>query len=301
MSTLSRIGLGTVQLGMDYGISNRDGRPDEAEAAAILAQAMTSGVGYLDTAPAYGDAEALVGRLLPDRHGFRIVTKTPAVPAPRIESAHRQQWLDSLERSLDRLRIRRAYGLLVHHVADLDKPGWQHLVDALQEAKARGLVYRIGVSIYNEQQLTLAESRLCPEIVQLPFNALDRRPIAAGTLTHLKTRGAEIHARSLFLQGLLLMPPAGLPDFFEPLQPVLASLRNAWASRGLSPVAACLAFVLRHPAIDAAIVGVNRRVELAEIIAALDEAQATAGSNDEMPPEVDPIFLDPSRWPTPPN
>jgi aryl-alcohol dehydrogenase-like predicted oxidoreductase len=297
MTTLVRIGLGTVQFGMDYGISNRAGRPNEAEVAAILARAVASSVGYLDTAPAYGEAETLVGRLLPAGHGLRVVTKVPSMPDQQIESRHRQQWLDAIERSLRRLRIDRAYGVLVHHAADLDKPGWQHLIDALHEAKARGLVDRIGVSIYNEQQLALAESRFCPEIVQLPFNALDRRPMISGTFAHLKARGAEIHARSLFLQGLLLMTPCGLPEFFKPLLPILTNLRNEWALRGLSPIAACLAFAMRQPAIDAAIVGVNRRTEFDEIAAALAEAERITETSDGMLPEIDPIFLEPSRWP----
>jgi aryl-alcohol dehydrogenase-like predicted oxidoreductase len=297
MTTLARIGLGTAQFGMDYGISNRAGQPNEAEVAAILARAVARGVGYLDTAPVYGEAEALVGRLLPAGHGLRVVTKVPSVPDRQIESRHGQQWLDAIERSLRQLRIDRAYAVLVHHTTDLDKPGWQHLVDALHEAKSGGLVDRIGVSIYNEQQLALAESRFRPEIVQLPFNALDRRPMISGTLAHLKARGAEIHARSLFLQGLLLMAPCSLPGFFQPLLPILAHLRNEWALRGLSPIAACLAFVIRQPAIDAAIIGVNRCTEFDEIAAALLEAETIAETSDGMLPDIDPIYLEPSRWP----
>lgn len=297
MTALSRIGLGTVQFGMDYGISNQAGRPNETEVAAILARAVTAGVGYLDTAPGYDEAETMVGRLVPAGHGLRVVTKTPSVSDRQIESRHRQQWLDALGRSLERLRIDRAYGLLVHHAADLDKPGWQHLVDALQEAKTRGLVEHIGVSIYDERQLALAQSRFRPEIVQLPFNALDRRPIMSGTLARLKARGTEVHARSLFLQGLLLMTPSGLPEFFRPLRPALADLRDEWARCGLSPVAACLAFVMRQSAIDAAIIGVNRRVEFDEIAAALAEAEKIAWPADGMLPEIDPVYLDPSRWP----
>ncbi len=142
-------------------------------------------------------------------------------------------------------KVSAAYGLLVHQTGDLDKPGWQYLVEALQEAQTRGLVSRIGVSVYDEAQLKLVESRFRPELVQLPLNALDRRLIASGALARLKARGVEVHARSVFLQGLLLTPPSELPDFFRPLRQRLADLRGGWARRGLSPLAACLAFVLR--------------------------------------------------------
>ena len=83
---LTRLGLGTVQFGLDYGVSNRAGRPDESEVAAILARAIEAGIGYLDTAPAYGDAESLIGRLLPAGHGLRIVTKLPSIAEYTLKS-----------------------------------------------------------------------------------------------------------------------------------------------------------------------------------------------------------------------
>ena len=279
MTDLSRIGLGTVQFGMHYGVSNRAGRPDESAVAAILERAVAQGVGYLDTAPAYGDAEVLLGRHLPAGHRLRIVTKTPAVPDAHIEARHKQQWLDTLALSLDRLKVSTAYGLLVHQTGDLNKPGWQYLVEALQEAQTRGLVSRIGVSGYDEAQLSLVESRFRPELVQLPLNTLDRRLVASGALPRLKARGVEVHARSVFLQGLLLTPPHDLADFFRPLRQRLADLRGGWARRGLSPLAACLAFVLGRTEVDAAIVGVNSIAEFEEIAAAVAEVgDAEAGN-----------------------
>ena len=233
---------------------------------------------------------------LPAGHTLRVVTKTPAVPDACIDGRHKPQWLDSLARSLDRLKVSAVYGLLVHQASDLDKPGWQHLVDALQEAQARGLVSRIGVSIYDERQLMLAESRFRPELVQLPLNALDRRLILSGALARLKERGVEVHARSIFLQGLLLAPLSDLPDFFKPLHQQLAKMRSGWARRGLSPLAGCLAFVLHQIEVDAAIVGVNSVAEFEEITAAIADIGDAQVDQDVMPP-VDPIFLDPSRWP----
>jgi aryl-alcohol dehydrogenase-like predicted oxidoreductase len=297
LSRLSRIGLGTVQFGTDYGISNRDGRPNEAEVAAILARAVETGIGYLDTAAGYADAETLIGRHLPSGHRLRIITKLPPVVEDAIAARHIETMLTALAASLERLRSAQVYGVLIHHASDLAKPGWQHLIDALNEARARGWTLRVGVSAYDASDLALVESRFTPEVVQLPLNALDCRLAASGWLARLKVAGVEVHARSLFLQGLLLMEPGTLPGFFAPVQEALTSLRARWAAAKLTPLSGCLRGVLHNADIDVAIVGVNRLHELNEIEMALSELTDDDG---EVAPVgvVDPIYLDPRRWPT---
>ena len=296
MTALARLGLGTAQFGLDYGISNRLGRPDEREVAAILARAVEVGVGYIDTAPAYGEAEALLGRYLPRGHAFRIVTKTPTLAVTTIEARHGRQILDHLAVSLNRMKVDAVHAVLLHQPGDLAKPGWQHVVEALTEARSRGWARRIGASIYNSDQLSLVESRFKPELIQLPFNALDRRPIASGTLARLKTANVDIHTRSVFLQGLLLMKPDELPEYFAPVRARIVGLQNMWRERGLSAVQGCLLFVLQHADVDAVIVGINRLDELTQINAAI---ASSAGADFELAPgpSIDPAYLEPSRWP----
>jgi len=296
MTSVSRLGLGTVQFGLEYGVSNRAGRPSEREVAAILARAVEAGVGIVDTAPAYGEAEILVGRYLPSGHALRIVTKTPAMSADTIDARHGRQVLDALAVSLDRLKADGVHGLLLHRSDDLAKPGWQHLIDAMAEARSRGWTSRIGASIYNDDQLTLVESRFRPEIVQLPLNVLDRRPIVSGTLVRLKSSGIEVHARSAFLQGLLLMEPDDLPEFFAPVRQKIARLRHLWRKRGLTALDGCLSFVLQQPEVDAVIVGVNCLNEFEQIELAVTSSAGNDGDIDTGQP-VDPVYIDPSRWP----
>jgi len=296
MTALARLGLGTVQFGLDYGVSNRGGRPSERETAAILARAAAAGVGFVDTAPAYGEAETLIGRHLPAGHGLRIITKTPALTDDTIDARQGRQVLDSLAASLDRLKVSSVHGFLAHQSSDLAKTGWQHLVDAMLEARARGWTHRIGASVYDADQLALVESCFQPQLIQLPLNVLDRRPIATGALARLKAADIEIHARSVFLQGLLLMEPAALPEFFAPLRPTIVRLREAWQQRGLSALGGCLAFALRQPQIDAVIVGVNRVSEFEQIEAIVSSLTDDDGDIAVNPP-VDAAFLDPSRWP----
>lgn len=296
MTMLARLGLGTVQFGQDYGVSNRGGRPDEREVAAILARAVAAGVGYIDTAPGYGNAETLVGRNLGRGHDLRIITKTPALMDATINAHHKRYILDILAASLDRLKVDAVYGLLVHQSDDLSKPGWQYLVDALAEAKVRGWASRIGASIYNSDQLALVESRFRPEIIQLPLNVLDRRPIVSGMLVRLKSSGIEVHARSVFLQGLLLMKPDELPEFFAPVRQKIMGLRDLWGQGGLSALDGCLAFVLQRPEVDAVIVGVNCLKEFEQIeLAAASSADVDGDIDTDQP--IDPVYVDPSRWP----
>jgi aryl-alcohol dehydrogenase-like predicted oxidoreductase len=296
MTVLSRLGLGTVQFGLDYGVSNRGGRPSEREAAAILAHAAAAGIGVIDTAPAYGEAETLTGRYLPRGHGLRIVTKTPALADVAIDARYGRQVLDSLAASLDRLKVSAVHGFLVHRSDDLAKAGWQHLVDAMLEARSRGWTSHIGASVYNADQLGLVESRFRPQLIQLPLNVLDRRAMTSGMLARLKAAGIEIHARSVFLQGLLLMEPEELPEFFAPVRQAIVRFRGQWQQRGLSALGGCLAFALRQPEIDAVLVGVNRMKEFEQIEAAIN---ALPGGDIDIDIEqpVDPAYLDPSRWP----
>jgi aryl-alcohol dehydrogenase-like predicted oxidoreductase len=297
MSQLSRIGLGTVQFGADYGISNRDGQPSETEVAAILARAVEAGVGYLDTAASYADAEMLIGRHLPSGHRLRIVTKLPPIAEDAITVGHAEAMFVALAGSLERLRSVRVHGVLIHHARDLGKPGWQHLVDALREVQARGWTSRIGVSVYDEKDLTLMQSRFTPDIVQLPFNALDRRLAESGWLVRLQKAGIEVHARSLFLQGLLLMEPATLAGFFAPVRGALADLHARWAAQKVTPLSGCLRCVLHNADIDAVIVGVNHLREFEEIKAVVAEMDDNNG-DVEPTVAVDPLYLDPRRWPT---
>ena len=294
---VANLGLGTVQFGMRYGISNEHGQPQETEIAAILESAKNLEIGYLDTAFAYPNSETLIGRYLPADTQFRIITKTIPLDGPQILRESKAKILDAVAISMDRMRVGHLHGLLLHHGSDLGKEGWEYLLEALTEAQARGWVSAIGASVYNENELKLVESRFIPGIIQAPFNVLDTRLLASSCFKRLKTAGTEFHARSVFLQGLLLMSPSKLPEFFVPLKPTLVSLRDEWAKEGLDPLTACLGYVMGHPDIDAAIVGVNSLAELQQIHQAASRSASRKTLIDGLVHAVEAKYLDPSRWP----
>jgi aryl-alcohol dehydrogenase-like predicted oxidoreductase len=294
---LKRLGLGTVQFGYDYGVSNSVGRPGESEISAILAHAAASGIVYLDTAAGYGEAEALIGRLSPASHRFRIVTKLAPIAVERLEPRHVGEIVASIEASCDRLKSDQLYAVLVHQTRDLEKPGAEFIVEALEDARRQRLVERIGASVYDADGLSLVTTRFRPQLVQLPFNVLDRRLADDGWLARLKGIGVEIHARSVFLQGLLLMRPSELPPYFEPMRKILADMQARFTRSSASTLAAALAFVLRQEDIDVVVAGVNRLSELIEIEAAMAAAERV--EIDFGPaPSIAPNFLNPALWPS---
>ena len=273
-----KLGLGTVQFGQAYGVSNTRGQVSRAEAAAILARATEAGIGILDTAANYGEAESVLASL--DTAPFRIVTKTVSVQnGVEAVAARARQSAATLK----------ADTLLVHAAADLDDAS---LWPALQGLKAEGVFRRIGISTYVTDKPARLATRFRPDVMQLPFSLLDQRLLRDGTLTQLRDLGVEVHARSLFLQGLLFLE--NLPPKLAHATPRLAEFRAIITGAGSTPLAAALGFVLSRPEIAAGLVGVTTRTELDEILAAAAAPLpvldwASLALDDE-------TVLTPSRW-----
>jgi aryl-alcohol dehydrogenase-like predicted oxidoreductase len=285
-----RLALGTAQFGLDYGIANAGGKLSDSAVEAILHAARASGIDTLDTAIAYGDAEARLGRV--GVAGLQVVSKLPAVPQG-VEDI--RGWvLESARGSLARLGVARLHGLLLHRPEDLLGDGGAGLLAGLSEAQDLGLVDRVGVSVYGPADLDALPPTFTPGLVQVPFSVLDRRVLDSGWLKRLEALGAEVHARSVFLQGLLLMPVAARPPWLERWRALFAEYDSWLEISGLTPVQACLRAALSVPGIHRVVVGVDG-------VAQLNELVATAGAPPVDLPEVlstaDIDLLNPARWP----
>jgi aryl-alcohol dehydrogenase-like predicted oxidoreductase len=273
-----KLGLGTVQFGQAYGVSNSRGQVPSGEAAAILARAATSGVTVLDTAANYGAAESVLAGF--SLASFRVVTKTLS-PRHGIEAV--------VAKARQSAAMLKADTLLVHAAADLEDAA---LWPALQLLKSEGVFRRVGISVYVDDNPAQLAKRFNPDVIQLPFSLLDQRLLRDGTLGRLQDAGVEIHARSLFLQGLLFLEK--LPPKLARAAPRLAQIKADIAAVGSKPLAAALGFVLAQQQIAIGLVGVTSCAELDEILAAaalplpaLD--WASLALNDE-------VVLTPSRW-----
>jgi aryl-alcohol dehydrogenase-like predicted oxidoreductase len=283
------LALGTVQFGLSYGVANRTGQVSVVEASAILDQARAAGVDTLDTAVAYGESEARLGEI--GVAGWRLVSKLPPLPHGCVDIA---QWArDSAMASLDRLRVPRLHALLLHRARDLLEPGGDALYRALVDLRSDGVAGKIGVSVYGPDELEDLWPRFQLDMAQAPFNIVDRRLASSGWLQRLHDSGAEIHVRSAFLQGLLLMDSHARPAYFASWQ-ALWKRWDDWRSREkLSAVAAALGFVMAHPQIDRVVVGVDSVKQLQEIL-------TNPGPEGVQFPEQlacsDPALINPSEW-----
>ena len=287
----NRIALGTVQFGMAYGIANADGQVAPGEVAQIIATARTARIDTLDTAILYGSSESVLGAV--GTSGFRIVSKLPSLPADCDDVAG---WLRGEVRScLDRLQADRLAGLLLHRPADLLGGRGRDLYQALLALKDDGLVPKIGYSVQTPEDLDDLVARFSPDIVQLPYNVFDRRMQTSGWLDRLAGEGVEVHARSAFLQGLLLLPAGAIPSKFAQWSDLFGRWHGWCADREISPLDAALGHALSIVGIDRVVVGVDSNAQLQEILASSRNAgqlvpndiQAEAG-----------ILINPSQWGT---
>ena len=285
-----KLALGTAQFGLPYGVANQAGQVSASTGAAIVAAARARGVDTVDTAIAYGTSEATLGTIGMD--GLRVITKLPAMPADVTDPG---PWVaEHLASSRARLGLSAVYGVLLHAPAQLLGPTGSALYDALVRAKRDGVVKKIGVSIYTPADLQGIWPQFPLDLVQAPFNVLDRRLVTSGTLAALGAAGVECHVRSVFLQGLLVMPASQRPAAFSRWASTLAAF-DAWvAATGLSPTAACLRVALSQPGVDRVVVGIDTLEQTEQLLAIAGEPDGLVAPDFG---DVDADLLNPARWP----
>jgi len=270
------IALGSAQLGMPYGIGS-SGRPSPAAAVDILETASALGVRYIDTAAAYGDAERIIGRFLiarPDLH-VQVGTKLRTLPAGLTGSALADAVSSEIEASRARLQVQAIDDVLIHAVQNLREYG-ARLVAAMNTCIDRGLVRRIGISLYDPEDVPLVLAHRALDVIQFPFSALDQRFLTSGASATLREHGKTIFARSVLLQGLLVLPSSsaeaavpGACHWVETFQRICDDWRAA-------PLAGAIGFAEATGVADHLVVGVDSVAQLHGVMAAYG-ARAPAG------------------------
>lgn len=284
-----KLALGTVQFGLNYGIANPNGQVGMEEAQAIIRHAHGSGLDTLDTAVNYGDSEQRLGEI--GVADWQVISKLPALPDQCEDIS---KWIrNQVKASLERMRITSLRGLLLHRPEQLHGKHGKEIYQCLLALKQDGLVEKIGISIYDPIELDAFIRNFKIDLVQAPFNVLDRRLITTGWMYKLMQMGIELHTRSVFLQGLLLMSPRLRPAQFNRWHSTWQRWDQWLIETGLTPQQACLRYAVAHIGIAQVIVGVDNVNQLKEI------ELSALGSIPELPKELNSTDIDlinPGRW-----
>jgi len=256
-----KLAIGTAQFGMQYGLERKKIKISEIKK--IKSFLVKCKILKIDTASNFGNSEKILGDL--NFNNFKIISK---LKIPKIKTSDIPNWISKeINISLKNIKLKKLYGLLIHDYRDLNGKKGILLINELKKLQKRGIVKKIGISIYNPNELNKVMRIFKPEIIQFPYNVLDQRIETTGWLKKLKSLKIETYARSCFLQGLLLnfKKKNKIRNNFK----LYKSILNKWfvwcSDNNISPVKGCLDFVRSQNKIDYLIIGFNDLSELREI------------------------------------
>jgi aryl-alcohol dehydrogenase-like predicted oxidoreductase len=216
--------LGTAQLGLPYGIANKNGQPNQSVANDIIREAWENGIQKFDTAQGYGESERVLGKSLLQlklSDKVKVITK----PHPLLDHLNPAILENAVAESLKNIGVPQIYGIMLHREEMLAL--WHKgLAEILSRLVAKGMVQKVGISVYSPEKAIEAINIEGIDMVQIPTNILDRRFEKAGVFEIAKVKKKEVYIRSIFLQGLLLMDTGAIPDKIAFAIPVIEKLEN---------------------------------------------------------------------------
>lgn len=286
-SPISKLGLGSGQFGLDQQAAFR-GRPRDTEARDILSIAARAGIRTLEVGRSSAAAESALGQVLPRPNPFRL-TITTVRPDRGPDLAE-----DEVRAQIKRLGVDKVDAILAPSATDLFSPLGPALWDRMKALKDEGLCRQIGVSVYASDDPVGLARRFKPDVVQAPASLLDQRMLIDGTLASLAEMGVEVHLRSIFLNGVLFLPPDRAPSHLKAAAGRISRARRLIAEGRSDPLQAALGFALSRPEATTVLVGVASAAEMSAVIAAASSPPPDLDW-DEMAIE-DPAALDPRAW-----
>ena len=285
----SKLALGAVQFGMNYGVSNSSGQTSLIEVTKILNLAHKLNISLIDSAISYGSSEKILGEI--GVSNFDIVSKLPSSVLTQKEVSSSIQY--HIDNSLIRLKKDSLYGFLAHNAADLLSSNGEIIYKSLNLAKKNGLIKKIGVSVYYPEEIKQLMYYYDLDLIQAPFNIIDNRLIKSGLMKELSSSNIELHVRSIFLQGLLLMTPSNRLLKFNKW----VALWNTWDEwlndLKITPIEACLSYALSFDEISKLVIGVESAKQLQEI------ANIKPLKSLNLPEDLvteDQLLLNPANW-----
>lgn len=279
--------LGTVQFGLDYGINNSKGKPSEKDVFDILEIASKQKIESLDTADSYGDAIDQIGRYHQQRkYRFKILSKFKGVSQGEL--------FDQAENSLNKLHIPHFEVYSYHSFADyLDHP---FLKDELLSLKNKGLIRKTGISVYTNSELRQVIMDKGIDVIQLPYNLLDNQNIRGQSIDQAKRNNKEIHVRTVFLQGLLFIDVRSIPEKLMPLKPYIQKIRSYCENNSINLQSLALSYAVYNKLIDHVLIGVDTADQLLKNIESVADLKSSFEYIDRHINVEEIELLNPVNW-----
>ena len=276
--------LGSANFAQGYGALKNNLSISELER--VLSLAHHEGITFIDTSPSYGDSEELLGDLADGR--FQFITKFSGLD---VENVELEKEIDS---SLVRLKTTQLHAMLFHKSSDLLGSSGKKLLQEALELKESGKIVNVGVSIYDPSELDSLPGIRFFDIVQGPLNVFDQRIITTGWASKMESLGIQFHARSIFLQGMLLLAPRDIPNKMRKFESSWLAYRDWMSSKGLEGAEAPCSFIMDKSQVSAAVVGINSSEQLREIVSAFQNGK----KYDAAELKTDNLdLIDPRNWP----
>lgn len=287
-----KIILGTVQLGLDYGINNKLGKPSLEQSKKILDTAYNIGIQYLDTAEAYGSSQKIIGlfhKENPQKH-FNVITKISS--DSKIDS---NQLKNNVGKNIEILNVDFLYGYMFHSYNHLI--GATKIFEKLQRIKEEGLIRKIGISLYSNHEIEDIITRFEGfDFIQIPFNLLDNDYQRKKIIQKVRKKGIEIHTRSVFLQGLFFKDINAFPDKLKPLTPYLNTLNQLKKSHDFKTESLALQYVIQKEYIDHVLIGVDSEEQLIKNMNAIHSQMSLPNKIIDNIAVSDINLLNPTNW-----
>lgn len=294
---ISDITLGTVQLGIPYGINNKTGMPTFEESSKILKTALDCEICAFDTARAYGKSEEVLGKYFSqDKREKTLITKvqfTDETEANVMESLFLQAEDSRKKLGLDKIPF-----LMLHNESYAYKYG-KEMVRALTELKKSGIVANVGISVSDKSRLDEILASGVYDCIQTPLNLFDNAEIRSGKIKELAKNDIVIFVRSVYLQGLFFKNPDELPAKLSSAAPALRRLSQIAEEENTSVAALALSYIRDAEGVSSLVLGCETPEQLVDSVDKLSAPALKKSVFDELmslSEEIEPIVIRPWEW-----
>jgi len=298
---ISKITLGTAQLGLEYGIANIVGKPDFATSIKILTHAWNKGINSFDTAPVYGNSEKVIGSFaLNGVINPIIITKLPPIDTTQeisFESIYNQV-KKHVTASLNNLKINKIPIYLLHNTSDMFINNGL-IFECLSQIKQEGLIEKYGISAYTPEDVKESLKFKEIDVIQVPINVFDQRLIISDLLKTLKNHDYIVLARSIYLQGLFFLDPNNLPSNMKTAEIPLKKLRIIAKEYDIKISKLAFSFVRDLPEITSLVIGAENLKQIDENIKLLETKPLNSQLRERLIEEFSVLpdyLINPSLW-----